>query len=156
MHRNELREKLVERFPRERQNLLPALHYVQKEFGHVDETALEVIGWHLGVPASEVYGTATSYTEIRLQKLGPKVVSVCTGLSCWINGGQQILENLSVVSKTARRSRSKPDIQLEEVPCGFMCALSPVVEVEGAWIGRVDPDRIVRVVMRDQLTQTES
>ena len=29
---------------------------------------MEVVGWHLGIPSSEVYGAATSYTELRVQK----------------------------------------------------------------------------------------
>ena len=31
---------------------------------------METAGWHLGVPSSEVYGAATSYTELRIEKPG--------------------------------------------------------------------------------------
>ncbi len=63
--RNTLRSVLREKFPRDHGQLLPALHYLQHEFGYLPDWGMEVVGWHLGIPASEVYGAATSYTELR-------------------------------------------------------------------------------------------
>ena len=80
--RKSLRAALRDRFPRERGQLLPALHFLQHEFGYLPDWAMEVTGWHLGVPASEVYGAATSYTELRIDKPGEHVLRVCTGLGC--------------------------------------------------------------------------
>ena len=65
--RNELRATLRQKFPRNRGQLLPALHFLQHEFGYLPDWAMEVVGWHLGIPSSEVYGAATSYTELRIQ-----------------------------------------------------------------------------------------
>ena len=80
--RNALRRELRERFPRNHGQLLPALHYLHHEFGHLPDWAMEVVGWHLGIPSSEVYGAATSYTELRIEEPGASVVRVCTALSC--------------------------------------------------------------------------
>ena len=68
MARNKLRNSLIEYFPRRRESLLPILHYLQHTYGYLPGWALEVVGWHLGVPASEVYGAATTYTELRLDE----------------------------------------------------------------------------------------
>ena len=89
--RNELRATLREKFPRHHGQLLPALHFLQHEFGYLPDWAMEVVGWHLGIPASEVYGAATSYTELRTARPGTHVVRVCTGLSCRVNGGNELL-----------------------------------------------------------------
>ena len=60
-----LRRALRDQFPsRNRDNLLPVLHLLQHEHGYLPEWALQVVGWHLRVPASEVYGSATSYSEL--------------------------------------------------------------------------------------------
>ena len=64
--RNTLRSELREKFPRNHGQLLPALHFLQHEFGYLPDWAMEVVGWHLGIPSSEVYGAATSYTELRV------------------------------------------------------------------------------------------
>ncbi|MEC9439094.1 MAG: NAD(P)H-dependent oxidoreductase subunit E, partial [Chloroflexota bacterium] len=55
------RKELVNRFQRSREQLLPSLHWVQKEYGYLPEWALEILSWHIGVSASEVYGAATTY-----------------------------------------------------------------------------------------------
>ena len=93
--RNSLRRELRERFPRNHGQLLPALHYLHHEFGHLPDWAMEVVGWHLGIPSSEVYGAATSYTELRIEEPGSSVVRVCTALSCAAAGSLEILEVIS-------------------------------------------------------------
>ena len=70
MGRNELRPILREKFPTEWTYLLPALHYLQEEFGQRADWALHSVCWHLRVPASEVNGAATSYTELRIDAPG--------------------------------------------------------------------------------------
>ncbi len=142
--RNELRAVLREKFPRSRGELLPALHYLHHSFGYLPDWAMEVVGWHLGVPSSEVYGAATSYTELRVDKPEANVVRVCTGLGCRIAGGEALLERL-------RAALGDMDgVTGEETPCGYLCAVAPAVEVNGKWRGRVTPesfDDILREVM---------
>ena len=132
--RNELRAALRENFPRNRGQLLPALHFLHHEFGHLPDWAMEVVGWHLGIPSSEVYGAATSYTELRIQKPAEHVIRVCTGLSCWLNGGKQLVEEAHSALSAVN---ALDEFTLEETPCAYMCAVAPVAEIDGEWRGRV-------------------
>src|SRR5688572_10506260 len=77
--------------PRERSWLLPALVAVQRAEGYVSPAALQSIAGHLRVPVSEVWGVATHYPELRLTRPGRRVVRVCTGVSCRILGGRELL-----------------------------------------------------------------
>ena len=122
MKQKELRLALVTRFPRERQYLLPALHYIHDEFGHLPDHALQVVAWHLHVPASEVYGAATSYTELRLEEPPERVIRVCTGLSCLLNGARDLVEAI-------RATNDSNSAVVEERSCAFLCAVAPVVEI---------------------------
>ena len=145
--RNILRRELRENFPRDHGQLLPALHYLHHQFGHLPEWAMEVVSWHLGIAASEVYGAATSYTELRIDKPGKHIVRVCTGLSCWANGASDVLASLQ--SRFDMHSGSTTDdgqFTLEEIPCGFVCALAPAIEMDGAWHGRVSSDDASRLI----------
>ncbi len=132
--RNELRATLRQQFPRNRGQLLPALHFLQHEFGHLPDWAMEVVGWHLGIPSSEVYGAATSYTELRIQEPGERIIRVCTGLSCWLNGGRQLMEEAHAA---LARCNERDKITLEETPCAYMCGVAPVAEIDGEWQGRL-------------------
>lgn len=141
--RNTLRATLRQNFPRSRGQLLPALHFLHEEFGYLPDWAMEVTGWHLGIPVSEVYGAATSYTELRVEKPGRHVVRVCTGLSCWLNGGREILDKLQAeLGINAPATTPDEKVTLEEAPCTYMCGLAPVVELDGICTGRATLDSI--------------
>ena len=145
--RNSLRAALREEFPRDHGQLLPALHFVHHEFGYLPDWAMEVVGWHLGIPASEVYGGATSYTELRIQKAGNHILRVCTGLSCRINGGGDLLRAVELELRChAGQTTSDDLITLEETACGFMCGMAPVLEWDGAWRGRETSESILGII----------
>ena len=95
---------------------------------------MEVVGWHLGIPASEVYGAATSYTELRTTAPGSHVIRVCTGLGCRINGAGDILDTV----RESFAEASGEEMTVEETPCGFLCGMAPALEIDGVWHGRVD------------------
>ena len=96
------------------------------------------------VPASEVYGAATSYSELRIHARGSHLVRVCGGLSCWSNGGRELLESLSQrLFINPGETTPNGGITLEETPCGFLCAMAPAVEVDSRWIGRVNPNDVL-------------
>lgn len=136
-NQKELRAVLRENFPRNHGQLLPALHFLQREFGHLPDWAMEVVGWHLGIPASEVYGAATSYTELRIRQPGQHVLRVCTGLGCAINGGDDLLDDLkSVLQIEPGQTTTDGQITFEQTACAFMCGVAPVIEWDHEWHGR--------------------
>ena len=145
--RQSLRAVLRERIPRNHGQLLPALHFLQHEFGHLPDWAMEVVGWHLGIPVSEVYGAATSYTELRIKKPGAHVVRVCTGLSCQVNGAKELLSAVEAELRVhLAQTTSDGTITLEETACGFLCGVAPAVELDGSWQGRATPESVKELI----------
>ena len=131
-----LRKNLIERFPRVRSNLLPALHYIHSEFGNLPDWAMEVTGWHLGIPVSEVFGAATSYSELRIEPLPQTLLRICNGLGC------DSIESKKLKETIQTKFSDNPDIGIEMIPCALLCALAPAVEVNGKWIGRANIEKI--------------
>ena len=121
--RNTLRSELRENFPRDHGQLLPALHFLQHEFGYLPDWAMEVVGWHLGIPSSEVYGAATSYIELRVQKPGNTIVRVCTAFSCVVSGSQRHPHRArnGLGASDSGSTSDNGEFTLEETPCGFLC-----------------------------------
>ena len=149
LDRTDLRSNLRERFPRKRDQLLPCLHFVQHELGYLPEWALEVVSTHVMVPESEVYGAATSYTELRVLKPGKHVLRVCTGLSCGVHGGAE-LAALASVELRIPPGATTPDgeITFEESPCFYVCALGPSVELDGKWTGRATKQTVTDLISK--------
>ncbi len=125
-------------FPRERTWLLPALHAVQHDLGWISSDALAEVAAQLRVPLSEAYGVVTHYPEFRLAQPARRLVRVCTGLSCRIRGGLDLLEALRAIADSG--------VTLETFDCAFNCAVAPVVEVDGAAHGRVSLHEVGRVL----------
>ena len=144
---NSLRRELRERFPRDHGQLLPALHFLQHEFGYLPGWGMEVVGWHLGIPASEVYGAATSYSELRIDEPAEHLLRICTGLPCRQKGGLEIVRGLGERLKAVPGQTSADGkFTFEETECGFLCGMAPVVELDHVWHGRATVESVTTLI----------
>jgi NADH:ubiquinone oxidoreductase subunit E len=119
-------------FAPERTNLLPALHLLQHRLGYLPAWAMERVGHQLHIPASEVHGVASAYTEFRFAPPPEGLIQICTGLSCRLAGAGSLLEE---------GGRRRPDA-VETIPCVFLCALAPVIVSDGELVGHVDSAKL--------------
>ena len=53
---------------------------------------MEHIAELLGLAPAEVLGTASFYEMFKREPVGKYVVNVCTSISCFLNGGDELLE----------------------------------------------------------------
>ncbi len=116
----------LDRIPRERTHLLPALLALHERDGYLSEATLRAVARHVHTPESEVYGVATSYSELRLSPPPDRSIAVCTGLSCLLNGARELARSLAAAG----------GFEIEETPCRFRCHDAPVASVHGAYIDR--------------------
>ena len=139
MNKDLLRKMLVN-IPRERNQLLPALHVAHDALDYLPAWSLEVISDHLGVPGVEIESIAHSYSELRLDPPPSIRVGVCTGLSCWLKGSSDLLDQV--------RDFNGPDseVELEELDCAFMCGVAPGGELNGMYIARARKDIVTKAM----------
>ena len=130
--------EILERFPRERGWLLPALQALQHHERWLSPEALRAAAERLRVPGSEVYGVATHYPEFRLAPPGKRIVRVCTGVSCRIAGSLEMLRACERrLGISADATTADGAVTLERLDCAFNCSVAPVVEADGKQYGRV-------------------
>ncbi|RLT42904.1 MAG: hypothetical protein DWI58_05545 [Chloroflexi bacterium] len=127
--------RAIEAHPRERTALLPALLDVQHALGWLPRPAIQRVAAWVRVPVSEVYATATAYSELRLERPDPAMWHVCTGVACDLAGAEDLL--LSSPECTVR------------IDCQFLCALAPVVvDPRERLLGRLTEDTLrARIAM---------
>lgn len=84
---------------------IEALKIVQKQRGWVPDGAIYAIADVLGIPASDVEGVATFYSQIFRQPVGRHVIRYCDSVVCHINGYQGIQAALEKNSTSSRGRR---------------------------------------------------
>lgn len=123
--------------------LLPILHAVQEEFGHVDPAAIPLIAEALNLSQAEVFGTLTFYDDFRDRPPPRRVVKLCRAEACQSLGCENLVTDL------ARQRGIAPDahdrdtgVEVASVYCLGNCALGPSALVDGTLIGRLDAGRL--------------
>jgi NADH-quinone oxidoreductase subunit E len=119
----ELAREAIARYPHKKSALLPLLHLAQDQDGHVGEDAMEEIADLLDLTPAQVFGTCSFYTMFKRESVGKLLVSVCTNVSCLVNGGPELLEHCR------HRFADDPDVTVEEVECIAACDQAPVLQV---------------------------
>lgn len=122
--------------------LLPVLHAVQHELGHVDAADVPVIADVLNLSVAEVHGVVTFYRDFRREPGGHATVRICQAEACQAVGA----ETLGAHARTRLgvgfgETTSDGAVTLDEVFCLGNCALGPAVQVDGRLHGRVSPAR---------------
>lgn len=87
----------VEKFPEGRQKsaVISALHAVQHEnHGHITHADVEAVASYLDIEPIEVWEVATFYSIFEIEPVGRHCVAVCTNVSCWLRGANDIVEHL--------------------------------------------------------------
>jgi NADH-quinone oxidoreductase subunit E len=128
-------KQTITRYPVAKSAILPLLHLAQDQDGWVSPQAMEEIAALLDLTPAQVLGVCSFYTMLKREPVGRMVVSVCTNVSCLVNGGPELLAEL------ADRHLDDDDVFVEEVECLAACDLAPVMQVNYDFHGPVDADR---------------
>jgi formate dehydrogenase subunit gamma len=123
--------------------LLPILHAVQDELGHVPKAAVPLIAQALNLSRAEVHGVVTYYHHFRTEAPGRHVVQVCRAEACQALGAESLYEQAqAVLGCPAHCTRADGAVTLEPVYCLGLCALSPAVMVDDRLHGRMTAQRL--------------
>ena len=123
--------EIIARYPHPKSAVLPLLHLAQDQEGWISAEAIEQIAELLDLTPALVLGTCSFYTMFKREPVGKLLVSVCTNVSCLVNGGPDLLEHL------ARRYSDDDDVTVEEVECIAACDLAPVLQVNYEFHGPI-------------------
>ncbi len=143
----DLTSKALAAFEGKRSEVIPMLQAVQNEVGYLPEEAIRDIAEMIGIPESNVYGTATFYSQFYFSPRGERTVKVCLGTACHVRGGMQVMEALErEMGIDAGETTEDYKFSLERVNCVGSCALAPVVMVDDDVFGRVVPKQAKEVL----------
>jgi NADH:ubiquinone oxidoreductase subunit E len=127
--------------------LIRILQSAQGLYGYLPSQVLTIISEEMKVPLSEVSGIVSFYSFFSIIPKGDHVIQVCLGTSCYVKGGQRILETLKKdYGLEPGGTTSDNKFSLETVRCLGCCGLSPVVAVGEDIHRRVKPGKIKNIL----------
>jgi formate dehydrogenase subunit gamma len=129
--------------------LLPILHDVQDEFGFVPKAALKVIADKLNLSRAEVHGVMTFYHDFREEPAGRHVLKLCRAEACQSMGGDDMAERAKArLGLDWNETAEDGSVTLEPIYCLGLCACAPAAMLDGRVIGRLDEERLDRIVKK--------
>ncbi|MEX2503832.1 MAG: NAD(P)H-dependent oxidoreductase subunit E [Egicoccus sp.] len=129
--------RLARRYPVARSALLPMLHLVQSDEGHVTEDGVALCSELLGLTKAEVGAVATFYTMFKREPVGDYLLSVCTNPTCKIAGAQTIYEDYVERCGGAHHTDEGSGVTVEHAECLGICDAAPVVQINYEMYGPV-------------------
>jgi NADH-quinone oxidoreductase E subunit len=140
---NEQRARdLIALYPHPRSALIPILHVLQEQEGHLPEDGMAHVGELLDLTAAEVRGTATFYDMFHLEPVGKYLVAVCTNIACMLQGAYRLLEHAEQRLGVAPGGTTTDGMfTLEDAECLALCGNAPCLTVNWRFFGDVDLER---------------
>ena len=125
-------QRIIAKYPAGRQAsaVIPLLDLAQRQEGWVTKPAIEVVATMLGMAPIRVLEVATFYTMFNLAPVGKTHVQVCTSLSCWLRGSNDVVKACKEKLGIGMGERSADgSFSLGELECAGACVNAPVAQI---------------------------
>lgn len=116
--------------------LLPILHDVQAEFGHVSEGAIRAIAAALNLSRADVHGVVSFYHDFHESAEARAVLKVCRAEACQARGVEALMAGLA----------DHPRVKVEAVYCLGLCSVGPNAMAGGKVHARLDAAKLGALV----------
>ncbi len=140
---NQARAKqILERYPDPRSAVMPLLYLASLEHGHVTDDGQRQVAQLTGLTAAQVQSVASFYTMYKRDGVGTYLISVCTSISCFLMGADDVLAAIEDESNTPDGEMSDDELfSVEHVECIGACGGAPAVQVNYELVEGVTPEK---------------
>jgi NADH:ubiquinone oxidoreductase subunit E len=117
-------------YPQRRSAIMPLLYVASLEHAYASTDAMREVASLTGVTPAQVQSVASFYTMFRREEVGTYLVSVCTGISCYLMGADDVLGAVEEASGSHHGQTSDDDLfTVEHVECIGACGGAPAMQV---------------------------
>jgi len=144
-------DQWIGRFPagRQRSASLSALRFAQEQNnGFLTTDLMDAVAQYLRLPPIQIYEVASFYSMFETHKCGRHHVSVCTNISCWLNGGEAMLAHCEK-KLGIRVGESTPDLRIflkKEEECLASCTGAPMMMVDHVFHEHLTTDKVDQIL----------
>lgn len=141
----------VAKFPpdRKRSAVIQGLMATQEQNGGwLSDELIAATAKYLGIPPVWAYEVASFYSMFDLQPVGRHKVAICTNISCWLNGAEDIVRHCEG-KLGIKHGESTPDgrifLKIEE-ECLAACAGAPMMVVDGHYHEKLTTEQVDKLL----------
>jgi NADH-quinone oxidoreductase subunit E len=141
----------VAKFPpdRKRSALIQGLWAAQEQNGgYLSDELITAVTKYLGLPQVWGYEVATFYSMFETQPVGRNNVAICTNISCWLNGAEDIVRHCEQKYgiKLGDTSADGRIFLKKEEECLAACCGAPMMVVNGHYHENLDIAKVDRIL----------
>lgn len=141
----------VAKFPPERKRsaLIQGLMAAQEQNGgHLTDELTTAVAHYLGLPPVWAYEVATFYSMFETSPVGRHNVAICTNISCWLNGAEEIVRHCEK-KYGIRLGESSADGRVylkKEEECLAACCGAPMMVVDGHYHENLTIEKVDKIL----------
>ncbi len=140
-------EKILSQYPTKQAALLPTLALAQEVRGHVSADSMRRIAELLELSPAYVRGVATFHTMYNKAPVGRYLVQVCMGISCRLNGADEVLAAFLRYTDTELGETSEDgNFTVVEAECLGACGFATCVQVNSRHFENVTAAEVPKIV----------
>jgi NADH-quinone oxidoreductase subunit E len=131
----ELRERielLMSRYPDRKSASIPALWAVQERYGWCTPEGIRQAAAVMRVTPAYLESVASFYDLLHTTRVGSHRIEVCTNISCWMRGGDQLLD--AFVAAAA----GDDDLFVTGFECLGACDIAPMASIDQRYYGPLE------------------
>ena len=141
----------VSKFPPEhkRSALIQALIAAQDQNGGwVSKDMIEAVADYLDLPPVWAFEVASFYSMFDQKPVGRNKVNVCTNISCWLNGAEDMVSHIEnkLGIKLGETTADDRITLIVEEECIAACCGAPAMVVNGHYHENLDTDKIDKIL----------
>ena len=141
----------IGKFPPEhkRSALIQALLAAQHQNGGwVSKDIIEAVADYLELPPVWAFEVASFYSMIEQKPVGRHKVNICTNISCWLNGAEDIVSHVEkkLGIKLGQTTADDRITLVVEEECLAACCGAPMMVVDGHYHENLDTDKVDKIL----------
>jgi NADH-quinone oxidoreductase subunit E len=121
-------EELMGRYPDRRSASIPALWEVQRRYGWCTPEGIREAAAVMRVTPAYLESVASFYDLLHTEPVETHKVAVCTNISCWMRGGDELLDAF-------RAAAEGEDVFVTGFECLGACDIAPMASIDERYFG---------------------
>ncbi len=123
-------QRILDSYPEKRSAVMPLLYVASLEHDFASRDAMREVAALVDVTPAQIQSVASFYTMFKRKTVGTYLVSVCTSISCYLQGADEVLEMVEQAAG-AHHGETSADgrFSVEHVECIGACGGAPAVQV---------------------------